>query len=142
MQIYKPNAEGNGYFYHVRIYQEALLTYKQQLERKHRERVSTTDPDDTTDYDAMDWYKTEETSFAEKEWEDLVTRIRNHFKMKGNIIYQTERDEHYAYFTGSVIFLKGSFMLRERIWIYHSSTIQFDEQRFMTDLTRIGRWEK
>lgn len=143
-QFYNPQPDDKGYFYHVEIYHEALLNYEQHLQKTHGERPCKGDPDDNTDYSAVDWYKDGSTSFAKKEWNDLITDLRNHFKRSAGLMLQLEGDwkKRHIYHVGNVIGLEGKFLLRDHVWIYHSSTINFDDQQFASDLTRIGRWEK
>lgn len=146
MTFYNPKHDESGYFYHANIYHEVLLSYKQHLEKEHGERVCTTDPDDTTNYGALDWYSNGSMSFAEREWDQLVIRLRENVKRHTGMVLHSKDEgrgshEHIYYF-GSVIGLKGKYLSRDRIWIYRSATIEFDQKRFMEDLTRIGRWNK
>lgn len=100
-------------------------------------------PNDSTDYDALSWCKHGSLSFAEQDWNKLMIRIRDHFKTKSPLLSgEGDWDERYVYYTGSVYGLEGTFFKRDRLWINHSATINFDEEKFMKDLTCIGRWEK
>ncbi|BFH11141.1 hypothetical protein [Paenibacillus melissococcoides] len=140
--MYYQRVDENGYYYHVTIYQEALLTYAQHLEREHGERPCTTDLDDSTNYDELDWYKNGSMSFGEKDWDQLVTRLRNAFKNDGPMLQaQGDWDRHYIYHIGTVYRLKGQFLIRKYFHITHSALIDMDTERFAKDLTRIGRWE-
>lgn len=141
-QIYKPAPDPKGYYFHGNIYHDALLTYAQYLEKTSDEKV-VYDPDDSTNYDALDWYKNGSISFAEKEWPDFIVRLRNIIKLHcGMSLQKKEGDEQYIYHIGSVLGLKGTFLIRSHIFIQHSSIIEMDEAKFMTDMTRYGRWEK
>lgn len=138
-QIYSPHPD--GYFYRCEIYHEALLTYGQYLEKTSGEKV-VYDPDDSTNYHALDWYKNGSLSFAEKEWPKFISRLRENIKLScGMSLQKEENGRQYIYHLGTVLGLKGTFLLRSRIFIQHSSIIEMDEAKFMTDMTRYGRWE-
>lgn len=139
---YNPRTEGKGYYYHVNIYHEALLTYEQQLERETGERPCTSDPEDSTDYGALAWYKNGKVSFAEKDWDKITFRLRGHFKLYGLMLVDEGdwKNSGYIYHIGSVIGLKGKHLLRSYFDIAHIASVEVDK-RFMKDLTRIGRWE-
>ena len=128
MSIYTP--ETNDYFYHVKIYDELLLTYEQHLERENGS-VCTTDPDDNTDYEAMKWYSGGCLSFAEKEWNELVNGIRRHLAMKGPLIESTgDLDKKYFYYFGFDYKLKEKVLHRSWVYIYHHATVEFDTNKF------------
>lgn len=141
-QFYKPVLDDKGYYYHVNIYHEALLTFEQQQELEHKQKPCTSDPDDNTDWDAKEWCKNGSMSFAEKEWNALITRIRNHFKSKAPLLQMSgDWSKEYVYYTGNVFGLEGKFLKRDHLYIRHESSIVFEESKFMKDLTRIGRWQ-
>ncbi|OMF35226.1 hypothetical protein BK133_10970 [Paenibacillus sp. FSL H8-0548] len=140
-QRYNPLPDKHGYAFHVEITHETLLTLGQDIERQHGRQ--SRDPDDSTDYSALDWYKNGSISFAEKDWNKLITRIRDHFKMKSPVLdIEGSWDSKYLYYKGAVFGLKGNFLKRDSLWIRHSATFEFDTDKFAEDLTRIGRWEK
>ncbi|WP_103110729.1 hypothetical protein [Brevibacillus reuszeri] len=137
MNFYRPIER--EYFYCVEIIEEVLLTYEQHLEREHGE-VCTSDPDDNTDYGAMHWYKHQTTSFAEKEWDKLVIRLREQFKVHAKTMIQgTDNNNNYVYHVGTVYGLKGEFLKRSKFWIQRSATVEMDAQKFAKDLTKIGK---
>ncbi|ETT46225.1 hypothetical protein BSK66_31645 [Paenibacillus odorifer] len=137
--IYNPTVQEP--FYHGHIYHEALLTYEQHLEKKHGENMRTADPDDNTNWGALDWYKNGSMSFAEKEWSNFISHLRDCFKVHcGMGFYLKEDCTQYFYHSGSVPGLKGTFLLRSHIYIQHLAGVGMDEERFMNDLTKIGRW--
>ncbi|OIB05005.1 hypothetical protein AK95_14735 [Paenibacillus sp. LC231] len=57
-------------------------------------------------------------------------------------LQKKEGDDQYIYHIGSVLGLDGTFLIRSRIFIQHSAIFKMDEEKFMKDLTRIGRWER
>ncbi|MCY9690589.1 hypothetical protein M5W70_18365 [Paenibacillus larvae] len=108
---YNPKIEDKGYYYHVNIYHEALLTYEQQLELETGERPCTSDPEDSTDYGALAWYKNGKVSFAEKDWDKIIFRLRDQFKSYGLMLFQGECDwknSGYIYHIGSRVKRKTS----------------------------------
>ncbi|MEK4351288.1 hypothetical protein MKX41_10610 [Paenibacillus sp. FSL R5-0475] len=138
-KIYNPVCP--EYFYHADIQHEALLTYEQHLEKKHGESMRTCDPDDRTNWGALDWYANGSIAFAEREWPNFVSRLRECIKTHcGMGFYKEEDRKRYFYHSGSVYSLKGKFLLRSSVFIQHSSIIKMDEDRFMNDLSKIGRW--
>ncbi|MFW5438895.1 hypothetical protein [Paenibacillus apiarius] len=141
--MYSPRVNEKGYYYHVNIYQEALLTYEQQLKKEHGVNPCTSDPEDSTNYHALDWCKNGSISFAEKDWNEFVIRLRGCFKLHSGLMLQTEGDlnRHYIYHIGTVIGLKGKYLIRSHFHITHSASFEMDTERFAQDLTRIGRWE-
>ena len=143
IQFYYPKPAGKGYFYHVDIYHEALLTFGEQLEKEHGERPCTSDPEDSTNYYAKDWMKNGSCSFSDKDWDKLIFRIRDYFKRHCGQVLQAESDDHrgrYIYHFGTVLGLQGKHLIRTHIFIMHSAVVEMDEEKFMNDLTKIGRW--
>ncbi|HDX9695941.1 hypothetical protein P4388_23465 [Bacillus thuringiensis] len=106
------------------------LTYEQYLIEKNREKaVRTSSSDDDT-----------EISFANKELDDLVKEIRNTFKLYGNVIVQQkENGTYYVYYFGRPLWLKEKVLKRASIFITHSAIIEMEEEKFINDLTHIGR---
>lgn len=138
-QIYNPTVQ--EHFYHGYIYHEALLTYEQHLEKQHGESMVSHDPDDGTNYGALDWYKNGSMSFAEKEWPKFVSRLRENIKRHcGMGFYLEEEGKQYFYHSGSALGIGGTFLLRSHIYIQHLASVGMDEERFLNDLTKIGRW--
>lgn len=130
MAIYNPQLEDRGYFYHVKIYEEMLLTYEQHLEREHGP-INTGDPDDNTDYEAMKWYKGGSISFAEKEWDKLVSGIRRDFARRGPLLEQTgDLDRKYFYYFAHDYKLKEKVLYRAWIYTYHHAFVEFDIDKF------------
>ncbi|WP_102274068.1 hypothetical protein [Cytobacillus massiliigabonensis] len=139
MAIYNPQPEDRGYFYHVKIYEEMLLTYEQHLEREHGP-INTGDPDDNTDYGAMKWYKGGSVSFAEKEWEKLVSGIRRHLASRGPLLEQTgDFDEKYFYYFSRDYKLKEPVLRRAWMYISHDATIKFDIDKFASHMVLAKR---
>lgn len=141
--FYSPKPKEQGYFYHVEIQEQVQLTYEQYLIEKNRGKaICTSDPDDNTDYQKITWYNDTKTSFANKEWNDLVKEIRNTFKRYGNVmLQQKENGTYYVYYFGRTLWLKEKALKRASIFITHSAIIDMNQEKFMNDLTRIGRWE-
>ncbi|AJS61596.1 hypothetical protein UB51_16885 [Paenibacillus sp. IHBB 10380] len=70
-------------------------------------------------------------------------RIRDYFKRHCGQVLQAESDDHrgrYTYHFGTVFGLKGKHLIRSHIFIRHSAIIEMDEEKFMKDLEKIGRW--
>lgn len=139
-ELYKPEYE--DYFYRAEIYQEALLTLEQKHELEWRQKPCTSDPEDSTEWGAIDWHRTGRTSFANKDWNEFIQRLREHFKRCAPMITIPGEwlDEHYVLYMGNVIGLEGKYLLREKVWIQRAATVKIGE-KFMKDLTLIGRWE-
>ena len=139
MTIYNPQPEDRGYFYHVKIYEEMLLTYEQHLEIKHGQ-INTGDPDDDTDYEAMKWYRGGSVSFAEKEWGKLVSGIRRHLAMKGPLLEQTgDFDNKYFYYYARDYTLQQTVLHRACMYISHEATIKFDIDKFASHMVLAKR---
>jgi len=139
MGIYNPAPQEKGYFYHVEIYEEMLLTYEQHLKREHGS-VCTSDPDDNTDYDAMKWYKGGSVGFAEKEWDKLISGIRRHLGMRGQLLEGTgDFDKKYFYYFSNDWKLKEKVLHRAWIYVYHHATIDFDIDKFAKQMTLANR---
>lgn len=137
--FYSPKPKEQGYFYHVEIQEQVQLTYEQYLTQENRgKEVCTSDPDDDTDYQKINWYKDTRTSFANKEWDELVKEIRNTFKRYGNVmLQQKENGTHYVYYFGRTLWLKEKVLKRASIFITHKAIIEMNQEKFMDDLTRI-----
>lgn len=139
MSIYNPVPNKRGYFYHVEIYEEVLLTYEQYLVREHGD-VCTSDPDDNTDYEAMKWYKVGSLSFAEKEWDKLVSGIRRHLVTRGPLLEETdELDKRYFYYFANDYKLKEKVLHRAWIYTYHHAFIEFDRDKFAKHMLLANR---
>jgi|SRR5690625_580258 len=139
MGIYNPVPNEKGYFYHVEIYEEMLLTYEQHLEREH-DQIMTSDPDDDTDYDAMKWYKGRSVSFAEKEWDKLVVGIRKHLAMRGPLLEETgDFDKKYFYYFANDYKLDDKVLHRAWLYTYHHAFIDFDRDKFAKHMLLANR---
>ncbi|WP_179864169.1 hypothetical protein [Bacillus wiedmannii] len=126
------------------IQEQVQLTYEQYLIEKNREKaIRTSSPDDDTDYEKINWYNDMKTSFANKELDDGVKEIRNIFKRYGNVmLQQKENGTYYVYYLGRTLLLKEKVLKRANIFIIHSAIIEMEQEKFMKDLTHIGRWKK
>lgn len=140
-KLYNPKAEERfGYMYQVEICEEALLTYEQALKREYGRDICTTDPDDSTDYDAMKWYKVGSLIFAKKEWEQLIFEIRRHLKMRGPLLEcKDDFDRQYYYYFDEDYRLKEKVLKRASIHITHRARIEFDEGKFAKHLLTVNR---
>ncbi|MGN4648831.1 hypothetical protein ACTFOV_02225 [Bacillus cereus group sp. MYBK79-2] len=58
------------------------------------------------------------------------------------VLQQKENETYYVYYFGRTLWLKGKVLKRESIFITHSAIIEMEQERFMNDLTHIGRWKK
>ncbi|MBJ8109513.1 MULTISPECIES: hypothetical protein [Bacillus] len=126
------------------IQEQVQLTYEQYLIEKNREKaIRTSSPDDDTDYEKINWYNDMKTSFANKELDDGVKEIRNTSKWYGNVmLQQKENGTYYVYYLGRTLLLKEKVLKRANIFIIHSAIIEMEQEKFMKDLTHIGRWKK
>ncbi|MGE6500395.1 hypothetical protein ACQKF0_08540 [Bacillus wiedmannii] len=126
------------------IQEQVQLTYEQYLIEKNREKaIRTCSPDDDTDYEKINWYNDMKTSFANKELDDGVKEIRNTSKWYGNVmLQQKENGTYYVYYLGRTLLLKEKVLKRANIFIIHSAIIEMEQEKFMKDLTHIGRWKK
>ncbi|HDR7915747.1 TPA: hypothetical protein QCY05_004994 [Bacillus wiedmannii] len=126
------------------IQEQVQLTYEQYLIEKNREKaIRTSSPDDDTDYEKINWYNDMKTSFANKELDDGVKEIRNIFKRYWNVmLQQKENGTYYVYYLGRTLLLKEKVLKRANIFIIHSAIIEMEQEKFMKDLTHIGRWKK
>jgi len=128
----------------VAIQEQVQLTYEQYLIEKNREKaIRTSSHDDDTDYEKINWYNDMKTSFANKELGDGVKEIRNTSKWYGNVmLQQKENGTYYVYYFGRTLLLKEKVLKRANIFIIHSAIIEMEQEKFMKDLTHIGRWKK
>ncbi|MGE1109505.1 hypothetical protein ACQJ2X_26560 [Bacillus wiedmannii] len=126
------------------IQEQVQLTYEQYLIEKNREKaIRTSSPDDDTDYEKINWYNDMKTSFANKELDEGVKEIRNTSKWYGNVmLQQKENGTYYVYYLGRTLLLKEKVLKRANIFIIHSAIIEMEQEKFMKDLTHIGRWKK
>lgn len=139
-ELYNPKPdERYGYMYHVKIYEEMLLTYEQALEREHGS-VCTTDPDDNTDYENMKWYQCGSLSFAKREWKDLIFGIRDCLKRRGPLLEQKgDFNRHYLYYFDNDYKLQETVLKRAWIYIYHQAVINYDKEKFAKQLLPVKR---
>ena len=137
MNIYNPKSK--EYLYHVEIYKEALLTYEQYLKREHS-YVCTTDPDDDTNYEAIEWYSVGSESFAEKDWHKFIGRVRQNLAGKGPLIETTgDFDKKYFYYFKTDFILKERVLHRVWFYVYHHASIDFDIDKFAKHMTLAKR---
>ncbi|AZJ23631.1 hypothetical protein COF76_23515 [Bacillus wiedmannii] len=72
-----------------------------------------------------------------------MKEIRNTSKWYGNVmLQQKENGTYYVYYLGRTLLLKEKVLKRANIFIIHSAIIEMEQEKFMKDLTHIGRWKK
>lgn len=115
------------------------MTHEQHIEREHGP-INTGDPDDDTDYSAMKWYKGGSVSFAEKEWDKLVSGIRRHLALRGQMLEETgDLDRKYFYYLSNDYILKEKVLHRAWIYTYHHALVEFDIDKFAKHMTLANR---
>ncbi|KPU52239.1 hypothetical protein [Bacillus wiedmannii] len=71
-----------------------------------------------------------------------MKEIRNTSKWYGNVmLQQKENGTYYVYYLGRTLLLKENVLKRANIFIIHSAIIEMEQEKFMKDLTHIGRWK-
>lgn len=126
------------YFYHCEITQEHLITGRQValMEANNKEEMkwineSICNPDDNEadGWNDLRWYEKGKTSFAEKNLDDFLNRIKSNILQvtHGKYILQHEDDDTYILYENNHYWIKENILTRLHIYIYRHGIIEQKE---------------
>lgn len=126
------------YFYHCEITEEHLITGRQEalMEAKNEEEmkwinepICNPDEDDPEGWNDLRWYQKGKTSFAEKDFNDFIKRIKNYILQitKGKYILQHEDNKTYIIYENYHYWIKEKILTRLNVYIYRHAIIDQKE---------------
>jgi len=126
------------YYYHCEITEEHLITGRQEalMEAKNKEEMKwinecECNPEDyePDGWNDLRWYKRGKTSFAEKNFDDFIKRIKNDILQttKGKYIVQHEDNDVYILYENYHYKIKEFILTRLDVYIYRHAIIEQKE---------------